>query len=670
MSRRDAKFLLLIIIVILGAYAQLAFGVFSAKWDNLSAFFPYRYTASEWINNGHLPLWDPYQNLGYPMHANPQGAAWNPVVWLVSLFTTYTPYFMNLEVVFYLILGGTGFYFLLKKLHINSQISAICAMAYGLSGFASGTMHMVGFTAAAGIFPWCLFFLITLLLQPSFRNAIPLALITSFHLVSAYPAFSIILTYIYLGTIIFYLRKRLKIEPKRYPFDVTFTLLLTLVMVLILSGPFMYSVFDSLDYFSRADALLYEPKNFSNNFSWTSFKTFITPYIILSKPGIPGCDVSLTNIFIGFIPLVFSALGIWHYRKQNWVLILILLISFLLALGNYTPVHEFAFRYFPGFSHFRHPYLFTLYGTSILLLFSGKGLEYFLNQKSTNFKIHITIIYTVVLAAIAFCLYHLNWKDFELFIHHISTLSERSSSSNYSHAFIQLVITTLTVTSFIVLIHKKITNLLWIPIVIDLFLAVQLNGPLNMYYNVPFAQINESLEELSNDKLTNQKATTSLLKLSTDSIDKYPGFWVNLNTFQRTTGINGYNPFIFNSFDRFSSTKKYLYEVDKGLVIAKNGTVSSLELNYNSIQFTNDIRQSITINQNFHHNWQCSRDGKKIQIKADHNGRLMIANSAPGVIKLEYKSRSISILFILSLSLFSVISLWYFILSLKNVMDK
>src|SRR6478672_3289306 len=84
--KKDLVFLVLLSIA---CYWPLSFGVFSAKNDNIVQFLPVRFQVSEAIRHGILPLWSPYMYLGYPIHGDMQGGAWNPVVWLRSVFGRY-----------------------------------------------------------------------------------------------------------------------------------------------------------------------------------------------------------------------------------------------------------------------------------------------------------------------------------------------------------------------------------------------------------------------------------------------------------------------------------------------------------------------------------------------------------------------------------------------------
>jgi hypothetical protein len=122
-------------------------------------------------------------------------------------------------------------------------------------------------------------------------------------------------------------------------------------------------------------------------------------------------------------------------------------------------------------------------------------------------------------------------------------LQEKSPLNKYSHIALQGIVLVLLFSAMLCIKSKKHIALVVI-VLVDLALAVQLNGPLNMYYNVPTAAIDAHLSKISNPSLTNQAAYTPLGVLSNKTIENTAGLWVNLNTFTRTTGLDGYNPFM------------------------------------------------------------------------------------------------------------------------------
>ena len=73
---------------------------FTVKNDALTFYYPVRGLISDALNNGELPLWSPFINFGYPLHADMQSGAWNPVVWLFSYCTKFSLAGFHAELLF------------------------------------------------------------------------------------------------------------------------------------------------------------------------------------------------------------------------------------------------------------------------------------------------------------------------------------------------------------------------------------------------------------------------------------------------------------------------------------------------------------------------------------------------------------------------------------------
>lgn len=118
-------FLTFITAFILLGYREIAFMKYTAVYDMIDCYFPWRYFIGECLQNHTLPLWEPYQHLGSPIHANPQSGAWYPVTWLIGFFHGYNMSMMHLEAIFHVLIASFGFYFLLVYLEIEKKYAIL-----------------------------------------------------------------------------------------------------------------------------------------------------------------------------------------------------------------------------------------------------------------------------------------------------------------------------------------------------------------------------------------------------------------------------------------------------------------------------------------------------------------------------------------------------------------
>ncbi|MEY2924739.1 MAG: hypothetical protein RLZZ337_1287 [Bacteroidota bacterium] len=683
MAKQDLKYSLGLLVTTIAFYFELAFFIFPTKWDNLSAYFPYKYTASHWWLNGRLPLWDFYQNLGYPMHANPQGYVWYPITWLFSLPSEYNLYSLNLELLFHIWVAAVGMYFFAKHLNISAFVGFCVAMAYSASGYMLGTSHMIGFTIAAAWLPWVLLFYRKILVESKLKNTVVFAIVTYFFITGAYTAFTIVLFYILL--ILFGLTL---ISQKNNRIEIIKRIGIAGVLILTLCSPYLYSIYDSLPYITRSTAVVYSNEAMGGNFTWQCFQSLVAPFIVSSKTGFTGVDVSLANIYIGMPFLVFFLLY-WFSVKSRYKALYAFAIAlfFLLALGIHTPVHYWFYKAIPGFSLFRHPYLFNLFALFLMLVLGAKALDKIV--KENNFKLLYSIfgIASVLLfVGVIISYYNGNWHKWVEFRDLMYQLADRSTLNNYSHAFINWLLVLPLVIALTLYSRKSISkNAIGLILFLDLLFCVQLNAPKNMFYNTSFGEFKTYLTQNHNDALTNQAINTSLASLQNDSIKAAIGFWVNLNTYQRTTGINGYNPFVFTDFKKLQQRPNYPKLLQKGLIFAPDSfsftqencysilentpsktqiqpMLSNLKLDYNSLQFEVNTTEPcrIFINQNFHHNWKAMANGMPLIIDKANVGLMSVeVPKGDAVVMFNYANSLIKIMHYLSV--FTLVSLLGFI---------
>ena len=107
------KFFFLLLIVCLLAYSPSL--IWAPKYDFADEFFPKRFFMFEAIQHHIFPIWSPYQNLGIPIHADPQYNAFYLPIWMFSFFGEYKTFFWGIEIIFHIFMGGLGFFFLARR---------------------------------------------------------------------------------------------------------------------------------------------------------------------------------------------------------------------------------------------------------------------------------------------------------------------------------------------------------------------------------------------------------------------------------------------------------------------------------------------------------------------------------------------------------------------------
>ena len=82
-------------------------------------------------------------------------------------------------------------------------------------------------------------------------------------------------------------------------------------------------------------------------------------------------DESKTNI-VGF-QLCYNKRG--NQKALTWFLLVVMVVSFLFALGQNTPVFPWLYRHVPTFDMFQAPARYTIWAVFALALLAGLGVE-------------------------------------------------------------------------------------------------------------------------------------------------------------------------------------------------------------------------------------------------------------------------------------------------------
>lgn len=589
------------------------------------------------------------------MHANPQGYVWYPITWLFNL-GGYSVYDLNLETVLHLLIGTWGAYRSALYYSMSKSASMLGALAYGLSGFAVGTSHMIGFTIGFAWLPWLVWSLSNLLQRPSTKNSVLLALFIYLQVTGAYVAFTIVMLYWMSGLILYFVMSR-KIES--YAKILSFGLL-SAVLAIVLCSPYVYSIYDSLPYFSRASSLTYDPKQFAGNFNWSCFWSYFFPYINSSATGFSGVDVSLSNVFVGTIPFGLGLFALSKLKQNRLFIILTLLISILLALGNNTPIHKFFFDYVPGFSFFRHPSLFTLYSTFLLTMLAAKGAALISANSFKLRKQYVLVGGLVLVAALLVAYTNTNWNLFGEYVRNFISLSEKSPLNSYGHVAVQLTATILFLFFGLWSLYHQQSKTVVLAIVIELVICVQLAAPLNLFYSIPIQQIDQFVNE-SAEGLTNQAIGDELVHFENDSLPFTAGIWTNRSTYARVTGTDGYNPFVYTSLQELKNDASYNEVLKQGLVYSKdNIQFSDLKIGFNSISFKALSREPavVKVNQNYHHNWQVKGNNSTALVPNDNGFMEFNIGKGLSTITLIYHNQHIQHMHFISKSILIVVFLY------------
>ena len=640
------KYQLLLVILILLALYPLSFFIYIPKWDNINGYLPYRYFISDYLWNGKLPLWNPFQRLGYPGYADLQSGVWNPLVWIIMLFGKYTINSLIIELLLCYVFAGLGFFKLSYYLFKCKKTSFILGLSYALSGFMVGSSQLMVFLIAVTWFPWIIYSLLNFFNTYKLKYKLLSAVFIALFITGASPAYTIILAYIVIGMFSY----QILIKKDYRELFIGGVLILVVLTVLIL--PYINSFIEFAPYFNRTDKLEYSKFLLANPFTPVSYISFAFPYSVISNSDVFNVtDLSLRNGYFGLVGLIgfcFSFLSKWNRTK--YILLISLFLSLLLAAGGETFLFKYLYH-LPGFGIFRHPSMFRAFSIFCCLLLAGNEIKLIIhNGLEKKHKIVGVIFLALTIIVGVLSMTKSGIAEFKTLLADVANFVEFSQHSMSTHLLLNTVI--ILVLFIVILVLQKITSLslfklIIVFVVFDLLIQTRLTIPTTVCYKIPQSDISEFFKNLPNE-INQEYNNTPLGQLDESQVEhKVDGIWQNLSTYNKTLSSIGVNPMRFKSFDeakedgRLDEAKFHniIYPSDSKKIEIKNIIVGYNEFSVEVENRTGE-NQNVILNQNYHHLWSAKFNGKPMEVNL-HNKLTMeveIPKSNKGVLVFEYKS--------------------------------
>ncbi len=394
---------LLLLLITCIAYWPIAIHLFSLKNDALVYFLPYRFQLSETIQSGSFPWWNPYLYTGLPIHSDMQSGVWNPVVMLVSVFTSYNMSVLQWELLFYLFVAAAGMYKFSREVGISVKTGMLAGVAYACSGFMTDSGSFIPWIASAAYLPFVFIYFFRLLHAPSVRSSLLLAIAGVLLLTAGYPSFFIFTGYILIVGLIAWIIYRYRSTQL---LNLSAYLGLSLVVFLLISSPALLSWWDYLGYYSRGTGV--DPRLASTNYfpffssiSWVVNSAVSKPHELLAT------DISARNASTGiFLFILF--IGSLLFKKDYLIKFLlgIAITAFLFSLGNQTPVHGLLRKILPFMDSFRHPSTMRIFSTLGIIVCGAIMLDkLFWDTSRYRKKILYVIIATAILLLVLLLVY-------------------------------------------------------------------------------------------------------------------------------------------------------------------------------------------------------------------------------------------------------------------------
>jgi len=333
--------------------------------DIYAYHYPLRHLVTSTLQEGRLPLWNPYIFAGTPLAANPQGVLFYPVSAIHYFFPL--AWSLSLEMFLHLYFAWFGAYLLLRKWKLDHAGAWTLALAYGLSPFLVLRIPqgIPTHLAALAWIPW-----IWLCAQSPQRLLFSLAL--ALQILSGHPQFAL-LNLLALGL------WALCTRPKLVPWLVAGAFL-ALALDWAQAGATLQFLSHSVRaYWNGAFSLGYSLKP-------SYLLTFIYPNAFGNplRPGFglfPSEYFEMLTAYIGLIPFLLALLGLTRSRAL-WALIA---AGIFFGLGQNNPLYV-PLQKLLGLDFLRVPARFSIVILWGLWLAAAIGWKVFCSPKGPAFK--------------------------------------------------------------------------------------------------------------------------------------------------------------------------------------------------------------------------------------------------------------------------------------------
>ena len=241
--------IILLLITSVAAFGSLFFH--PPVHDFFNEFLPERFVLVNSIRHGIFPLWNPYQSMGTPIHADPQSGAFYPLLWFFAIFGEYTSISCAFDFILHAFIAACGFYALTFRFTKHRWASCIVAAGYIMSGFFVGNAQHLSWIIAGAWLPWVLWACFSLFEEPNLKNALLTAIFAALLLTGGYPGFAFVLVYIIFILFIYYAIRHIQSKDTPGLWRLLAYCCIALVGCVILASPTLYSILSIRPHITR-----------------------------------------------------------------------------------------------------------------------------------------------------------------------------------------------------------------------------------------------------------------------------------------------------------------------------------------------------------------------------------------------------------------------------------
>lgn len=366
--------LILLALVLIIGYWRLLIGEAFFWGLPLLQFVPWRAYGLDAVRAGHWPLWNPYNGGGAPLMANYQSAFLYPLNGF-GLFAPSYPvlgWLMSVTAVVHLWLSGFFMWLLAGRLGLQPLGQGVSLFAYALTSYTVARLGTYPIVSAVAWIPFVVWAVDGVMRQGRRRDVAWLALGVAMLLLAGHAQTA------WYGLLLagFFALWRVGYGWRR--------LLLALSAVILGAGVATLQLSATADLLSesaRSDSYGTEEEAFRFSYAPLRMMNLVAP----NSFGNPGNGSYLSSgihyeygVYVGMVTLIgaiTALIGLRRLPREHGFWVAVLVVGFVLALGDSTPIFPFLYRHVPTFDMFQAPVRWHLWTVFAFSLLGGIGAD-------------------------------------------------------------------------------------------------------------------------------------------------------------------------------------------------------------------------------------------------------------------------------------------------------
>lgn len=344
--------------------------------DLMTIFYHIRNLGNDAIRSGEFPLWNPYIFCGMPYAGDTQAALFYPF----NLFFSFLPtarliaYFM----VIHFFIAGCNMYIYLRVLKLDYLSAIFGAIVFSYSSYIFGEIRHPILIGVSVWLPLVLALIDLMFRKKSLFYALLAGVVFGIQFLAGHIQISY---FIGVSMTAYIFIRGIPLIKKQ---DLTVLGLVCRYLVILCTGAALSSVqllpFVELIRFSPRLGSSYEVASYFS-LSPKELGDLVIPNYCGSLDNLEkGYNYWNTGGYLGFLPLIFSVLGLIFRRNGYTISFAILVVFSLLAgLGKYTPVNYLLYKFIPFYNNIHCPSRFLIFFTLAIAVLSSFGFN-FLNS--------------------------------------------------------------------------------------------------------------------------------------------------------------------------------------------------------------------------------------------------------------------------------------------------